>query len=132
MVVLSGVCGQMKKRVGRPSIAAHKRKIRIHLSIPPNLIEEIDEDIRATNWRLSRSKYIVRAIKDKLEAEEEILRFDESTAEQVVTRLFSLGAISWEMFHQIRDQIRERPEYYTLEARYNRLRSEYGSNSKAD
>jgi hypothetical protein len=119
----------MKKRVGRPSIPAHRRKIRIHLSIPPTLIEEIDEDIRATNWRLSRSKYIVGAIKDRLQAEEQIMRFDESSAEDCLVRLFGQGVISLDLMQSLRDKVRERPEFYTMAARHKRLKSEYRSKS---
>lgn len=117
----------MRRNVGRPSIAAHKRKIRIHLSIPPTLVEEIDEDKR---WNQSRSQYIVSAIKKQLSEEEPLMLFIESNAEDCLTRLFSMGVLDYTNYSLLKEKVRKSPEKYTIQAELNRKKQDYDRKSE--
>ena len=112
----------MRRSVGRPTIAPHKRKVRIHLSIPPTLIEEIDEDKR---WNQSRSQYIVSAIKKQLSEEEPLMLFIESNAEDCLTRLFSMGVLDYTNYSLLKEKVRDNPERYTIQAELNRKKQDF-------
>ena len=116
----------MRRNVGRPSIPAHKRKTRIHLSIAPTLIEEVDNDRR---WNQSRSQYIVSAIKKQLSEEEPLLLFIESNAIDCLTRLFSMDVLDYTNYSLLRDKVRASPDKYTIQAETNRLKQEYDRKS---
>lgn len=94
----------MRKNVGRPTIPAHKRKTRIHLSITPSLIEEIDNTRR---WNESRSQFIVTAIKKSLDDEEDMLYFQDATVENHLAILFSKEVIGHDLFFALRDKFRD-------------------------
>jgi len=117
----------MRRNVGRPSIPAHKRKTRIHLSIAPTLIEEIDNDRR---WNQSRSQYIVSAIKKQLSEEEPLMLFIESDAIDCLTRLFSMGVLDYTNYSILKEKVREAPEKYTIQAETNRKKQEYEENNR--
>ena len=112
----------MRRNVGRPTIAAHKRKTRIHLSITPTLIEEIDNKC---TWNESRSQWITRAIKNKLNEEEPLMTFLDSSAHDCLVKLFSTGLIEHDLFMSLQDKYRERPEFYHEDAKTLRLKKEY-------
>lgn len=117
----------VRRNVGRPSIAPHKRKTRIHLSIPPTLVEDIDEDRR---WNQSRSQYIVSAIKKQLSEDEPLMLFIESNAEECLTRLFSMGVLDYTTYSLLKEKVRESPDKYTIQAELNRKKQDF--DRKAD
>lgn len=117
----------MRRNVGRPSIPAHKRKTRIHLSIAPTLIEEIDNDRR---WNQSRSQYIVSAIVSRLNEEEPLMTFIESDAIDCLTRLFSMGVLDYTNYSLLKEKVRESPDKYTIQAELNRKKQDFDRNAE--
>jgi hypothetical protein len=117
----------MRRNVGRPTIPAHRRKTRIHLSITPSLIEEIDNNCE---WNESRSQWITRAIKNKLNEEEPLMTFVEASAHDCLQKLLSSGLIDFDLFISLQEKYRERPEYYSVQARTDRLKKEYQENDR--
>lgn len=116
----------VRRNVGRPSIPAHKRKTRIHVSIAPTLIEEIDNDRR---WNQSRSQYIVAAVVSRLNEEEPLMTFIESDAIDCLTRLFSMGVLDYTNYTLLKEKVRESPEKYTIQAELNRKKQDFDRNS---
>lgn len=112
----------MRKNVGRPTIAPHKRKTRVHLSIAPYLIEEIDNDL---TYSQSRSEWIVKAIKKQLHDDEPMLTLEEANAHDCLVKLLSTGLIEWDNFMSLQEKYRERPEYYTIANRNARFKKEF-------
>jgi len=117
----------MRRNVGRPTIPAHRRKTRIHLSITPSLIEEIDNDC---TWNESRSQWITRAIKNKLNEEEPLMTFVEASAHDCLVKLVSTGLIDHDLFMSLQEKYRERPEFYQTHARTDRLKKEFEDNDR--
>ena len=116
----------MRRNVGRPTIAPHKRKTRVHLSIAPYLIEEIDNNL---TYSQSRSEYIVKAIKVALNQEEELVTLEDADAHACLVKLLSTGLIEWDLFMSLQEKYRERPNYYTIENRNARFKKQFDANN---
>jgi len=112
----------VRRNVGRPTIAPHRRKTRIHLSITPSLIEDIDNDC---NYNESRSQWITKAIKNKLSEEDELLTLEEASAHDALVKLLSTGLIDHDLFMSLQEKYREKPDYYTIANRNARFKKAF-------